>query len=161
MNIVTVYPTNYQEKCELMEFVYKNTDSFIMNTFGFLWESRDLWSYGVDVAKDDKGNIIGLHAAHIKDINNEPHVKTYYIVTDKNRQGEGIAKKLILHLLLDATIANYSKYYVNSEINSPGVKFFKKFIGIEPEIVNNDFGTTDCVFKTTIAEILKRHEQTI
>jgi hypothetical protein len=29
-------PTTVDEKMKLMEFVYDNTDSFILNTFGYL-----------------------------------------------------------------------------------------------------------------------------
>jgi hypothetical protein len=49
-------------KLKLMEFVYDNTDSFIMNTFGYLWQEREWWNkFPVEVYK--VGDIIaGLHA---------------------------------------------------------------------------------------------------
>ena len=43
MSIQYYFAKTDDEKFQLMEFVYNNTDSFILNTFGYLWESRDWW----------------------------------------------------------------------------------------------------------------------
>ena len=55
-------PTTVDEKMKLMEFVYDNTDSFILNTFGYLWESRLWWQTQPIQVYIVNDKIVGLHA---------------------------------------------------------------------------------------------------
>jgi GNAT superfamily N-acetyltransferase len=143
-------------KLKLMEFVYDNTDSFIMNTFGYLWQEREWWNkFPVEVYK--VGDIIaGLHAytVNTKGLN---IAKTYYIVTGKAFRGQGIAKKLTkaaLRRLNDKKTA--STYFVNTEEKSNGVKFYKSLFNSEYKIEKNQFGTLDYIFCDKIENILKK-----
>lgn len=142
-------------KIKLMEFVYDNTDSFIMNTFGYLWQERGWWDkFPVEVYK--VGDIIaGLHAYTV-DTKGFNIAKTYYIVTGKAFRGKGIAKKLTkdaLHRLKDNKTA--STYYVNTEEKSDGVKLYKSLFKNEYKIEKNQFGTMDYIFSDKIINILK------
>jgi hypothetical protein len=76
MSIQYYCPTAYDKKLELMEFVYKNTDSFILNTFGYLWESRGWWDkFPIQVSTS--GSVItGLHAFTV-DTKAPNTIKTY------------------------------------------------------------------------------------
>ena len=45
MNIQKIIINDCDEldKLRFMQFIYKNTDSFIMNTFGHVWSGRNWW----------------------------------------------------------------------------------------------------------------------
>jgi len=148
-------PTTVEEKMKLMEFVYKNTDSFILNTFGYLWESRLWWCMQpIQVYMQGK-EIIGLHAFSIN-TKAPGTLKTYYIVTNKKNRGKGLAKIMILQALRKYAHL-VEKYYVNSEEHSEGVKFYKKLLG-NPTIETNEFGTKDFIFQKLIKDILYEQE---
>jgi hypothetical protein len=155
-NVRYVVGPTEQEKLEMVRFVYDNTDTFVMNTFGLIWSRCpnmvSWWDLFPIVLAKDGDQIIGLHAYSFN--HKGPDViKTYYIVTDKGYSGKGIASGLILKVLNDYSDVS-SKYYVNSEINSLGVGFFKKLLKMEPTIIDNEFGTKDAVFEKTIKDIL-------
>lgn len=144
------------DKFELMKFVYDNTDSFIMNTFGYLWESRDWWDKQIiDIYRDD--NTKEILVLHAYSVNVKPNtLKTYYIVTNKKNRGKGLAKIMILQALRKYAHL-VEKYYVNSEEHSEGVKFYKKLLG-NPTIETNEFGTKDFIFQKLIKDILYEQE---
>ena len=154
MSIQYYYPKTSEERMELMEFVYKNTDSFILNTFGYLWESRGWWDkFPIQVSKS--GSVItGLHAFTV-DTKAPNTIKTYYIVTGKAFRKMGIAKALTYDMLNE--FKNSGKnYYVNSEEGSGGVNFYKKmFRDFKMEI--NEFGTADYIFQAPILDILNNN----
>ena len=140
-----ITPKNIDNKFELMEFVYNNTDSFIMNTFGYVWESRNWWDkFPIQVYR--VGNVIaGLHAYTIN--TKAPSVlKTYYIVTGKAFRGQGIAKKLTLNSIIKHRY-ECNTYYVNSEEKSGGVEFYTKYFGNRFKMEKNQFGTFDYIFE--------------
>lgn len=150
-------PETIDGKFQLMEFVYKNTDSFIMNTFGFVWENRQWWSkFPVQVYKIDN-QIIGLHA-FTYNTKKESTIKTYYIVTHKAFRGQGIAKKMIIHTLNTYSEVS-SNYFVNSEENSDGMHFFKKLFNDKFLLTKNEFGSLDYVFEAPIDHILNNDKK--
>ena len=151
-NIQYFFAKSTQEKFELMEFVYKNTDSFILNTFGYVWESRGWWDkFPIQVYKIN--NVIaGIHAFTI-DTKGQDIIKTYYIVTAKSFRGRGIAKDLTMDILNEYKNTN-KKYFVNSEENSDGAKFYKKLFKNNYTVQSNDFNTCDLIFKSTIKDLL-------
>lgn len=149
-----VQPISVDDKFKLMEFVFKNTDSFILNTFGFVWESRNWWGkQPIMIYTDKDNNILGLHAFSIN-TRKPDTIKTYYIVVDKALRGKGIAKKLTVQALQDnKTFA--SNYFVNSEENSDGVKFYNKLFYNKYTTHKNEFGTLDYYYEAPVADILK------
>ena len=98
MNIQYYTPKTVDDKMKLMKFVYDNTDSFILNTFGYLWESRGWWDkFPIQLYKIDD-QIAGMHAFTV-DTKAPNTIKTYYIITSKTFRGSGIAKKLTMEVL--------------------------------------------------------------
>lgn len=154
MNIQYWFPKNTDEKFQLMKFVYDNTDSFILNTFGYVWESRGWWDrFPIQVYMI--GDVLaGVHAFTI-DKKAPDTIKTYYIVTDKAFRGQGIAKKLTMDILGEYSNTN-KKYFVNSEENSDGVGFYKKLFDNRYKVVVNEFDTVDFIFEEGITEIYNR-----
>jgi hypothetical protein len=150
-----------EDKFKLMEFVYKNTNSFIMNTFGYLWADRNWWQNHPIEAYMTGDVIAGIHAkAIISKKAPDDTLKTYYIVTGKAFRGQGIAKKLIHHSLFNNT--HYVKnYYVNTEENSEGVQFFTKVLQQNYRIEKNEFGTFDYVFELPIKTALDRFQDDV
>lgn len=157
MNIKYILPRSVEEKFQLMEFVFNNTDSFIMSTFGFVWENREWWSaFPIQVYKVND-QIIGLHAFTYN--HKKPNtIKTYYIVTHKAFRGQGIAKKLILHTL-NAYSEVSNNYFVNSEESSEGVEFFKKLFKDKYLLTKNEFGTVDYNFEAPVDEIIANEKK--
>lgn len=146
------------DKYKLAEFIYNNTDNFVMNTFALLWENRKFWKrWQPLVAFDENGKIIGIHAFAEKEINGKKYLKTYYIVTSKECRGKGIAKQLTLQVINDFKEI-YSDFFVNSIQNSDGDKFYRKFISDKPTKKVNEFGTIDMLFKNKISKILKNNK---
>jgi len=152
-NIQFYTAMNDDSKFQLMEFIYKNTDSFILNTFGYVWENRKWWLKQPIMAYYDKDIIVGMHAFSVN-TKAEDTLKTYYIVVDKKYRGKGIAKTLTIEALKE--YRNLCKYYfVNSEENSDGVKFYKKLFGNQFTEKRNQFGSIDFEFKAEIFDLLK------
>ena len=147
-----IFPRTQDEKYKLMEFVYNNTDSFIMNTFGYLWESRGWWDIQPILVSYDEDKITGLHAFAIK----VKTLKTYYIVVDKNYRGQNIGKKLTLEALEEFKNA-VDTFFVNSEESSSGVPFYKKMFGTRYTTSINEFGTTDYNFSAPIKDIINEN----
>lgn len=156
MNIQYFFPKNTQEKFELMEFVYNNTDSFIMNTFGYVWESRGWWDeFPIQVYK--AGDIIaGMHAFTV-DTKGPGIIKTYYIVTSKSFRGSGIAKKLTMDILGEYKNTD-KEYLVNSEESSDGVGFYKKLFNNNYKMEVNEFNTADYIFRSPIKAFFNETE---
>lgn len=153
INYVTVNNLNEIDKLRFIKFVYDNTDSFIMNTFGHTWSSRNWWNkFPIEVCTDDAGKVLGLHAYTVN--TKAPQtLKTYYIVTSKDSRGQGIAKLLIknaIHKHKD----DIKFYYVNSDVRSEGAIFYKKWLGQNFEIEKNDFNSQDIIFKEPIYNII-------
>lgn len=154
MNIQYWFPKSTDEKFKLMKFVYDNTDSFILNTFGYVWESRGWWDrFPIQVYM--VGDVLaGMHAFTV-DTKAPDIIKTYYIVTGKAFRGQGIGKKLTMDILGEYSNAN-KKYFVNSEENSDGVGFYKKLFDNRYKVVINEFDTVDFIFEEGVTEIYNR-----
>jgi ribosomal protein S18 acetylase RimI-like enzyme len=154
MNIQYWFPKSTDEKFKLMKFVYDNTDSFILNTFGYVWESRGWWDrFPIQVYM--VGDVLaGIHAFTV-DTKAPDTIKTYYIVTGKAFRGQGIGKKLTMDILGEYSNAN-KKYFVNSEENSDGVGFYKKLFDNRYKVVINEFDTVDFIFEEGVTEIYNR-----
>ena len=146
------------DKYRLSEFIYNNTDNFVMNTFALLWENRNFWSeYRPLIMIDNNtGKVIGLHAFAEKVIDNKKYLKTYYIVIHKDYRGKGIAKQLTMQVLKDFQ-EYYKWFYVNSVEKSDGEYFYRKTITNKPSKKVNEFGTTDLIFTGSISRILKKN----
>jgi hypothetical protein len=164
-------PTN-EEKLQIGEWLYNNTDGFIMNTFMWLWESRNWWEeFPIHIMYDEydtpnpvtgaKRDIVAVHAftTHTKGLG---VLKTYYIATSKNHRGFGYAKKLIkqavlLNMYFDHNHEKHcNTYFVNSDINSDGCAFFANWLGqINSTKVDNEFGSTDIEFRVDSVKLLK------
>ena len=155
MNIkyVTINKLTEIDKLRFIKFVYDNTNSFILNTFGHTWSGRDWWSkYPIEACTDDKGKVLGLHAYTVNDKYKDT-LKTYYIVTSKDSRGQGIAKLLIKNAIFKHK-DNIKFYYVNSDIKSEGAIFYKKWLGDNFIEEDNDFKSKDIIFKEPIYNII-------
>ena len=155
MNIkyVTINKLTEIDKLRFIKFVYDNTNSFILNTFGHTWSGRDWWSkHPIEACTDDKGKVLGLHAYTVND-KYEDTLKTYYIVTSKDSRGQGIAKLLIKNAIFKHK-DNIKFYYVNSDIKSEGAIFYKKWLGDNFIEEDNDFKSKDIIFKEPIYNII-------
>ena len=155
MNIkyVTINKLTEIDKLRFIKFVYDNTNSFILNTFGHTWSGRDWWSkYPIEACTDDKGKVLGLHAYTVNDKYKDT-LKTYYIVTSKDNRGQGIAKLLIKNAIFKHK-DNIKFYYVNSDIKSEGAIFYKKWLGNNFTEEDNDFKSKDIIFKEPIYNII-------
>jgi len=152
-------PTTVDEKMKLMEFVYKNTNSFILNTFGYVWESR-LWWCMQPIQVYMVGDVIaGLHAFSVN-TKVPGTLKTYYIVTAKAFRNQGIAKKLTYKALKDYK-DKCDNYFVNSEENSDGADFYKKLFDYQYKLSKNEFGTLDLNFEESIESLLKNAKKKV
>ena len=153
MKLAVLQNLTEEEKMQITKFVYKNTDSFIMNTFGFVWSERNWWNkFPIELCVDENNKILGLHAYTVYD-KYPDCLKTYYIVTDKNTRGKGIAKILIKNALtVHKKFIKY--YYVNTDEKSDGAAFYKKWLGDNYETYTNDFNSNDLVFKEPIYNII-------
>lgn len=153
INYVTVNNLNEIDKLRFIKFVYDNTDSFIMNTFGHAWSGRNWWDkFPIEVCTDDGGKVLGLHAYTVN--TKAPQtLKTYYIVTSKDSRGQGIAKLLIKNAIYKHK-DDIKFYYVNSDVRSEGAIFYKKWLGQNFEIEKNDFNSQDIIFKEPIYNII-------
>jgi len=155
MNIksVTINKLTELDKLRFIKFIYDNTNSFILNTFGHTWSGRDWWGkYPIELCVDDNGKVLGLHAYTVNDKFKDT-LKTYSIVTSKDSRGQVIAKILIKN----AIYKNRDKinfYYVNSDIKSEGAIFYKKWFGKNFTLEDNDFNSQDIIFKEPIYNII-------
>jgi GNAT superfamily N-acetyltransferase len=147
-------PKSQEDKYALMKFVYDNTDSFVMNTFGYLWENRQWWfEHPIMVAYYENTDVIvGLHAFTVSTKATDT-LKTYYIVTDKKFKGQGIAKMLTKRALHDTQLW-CNQFYVNSN-SSDGIAFYTKLVGEPVSRKHNEFGGEDCEFQCSFNYILK------
>ncbi len=141
-----------ESKMKVMKFVYENTNSFIMNTFGYVWEGRKWWGKHPIMLMMEGETIIGLHAFTVN-AKNSKRIKTYYIVTHRDYRGKGIAKTLTFEALKE--FRNKSEiYFVNSEESSDGVAFYKKLFNNTFTLKQNEFGTNDYEFFIVINKFL-------
>ena len=149
-----IIPDTQDQKYKLMEFVYNNTDSFVMNTFGYLWETRGWWKeFPILVAFYENTDImVGLHAFTCNTKANFT-LKTYYIVTDEKFKGKGIGKLLTKQALFDSQLW-CDTFYVNSN-SIEGINFYKKLVGEPFSRKYNEFGSEDCEFECKFNHILK------
>jgi GNAT superfamily N-acetyltransferase len=153
INYVTINELTEIDKLRFIKFIYDNTDSFILNTFGHTWSSRDWWEkYPIEVCTDKAGRVIGLHAYTVNDKYNKT-LKTYYIVTSKQSRGLGIAKLLIKNAIYKHR-NDIEYYYVNSDVRSEGAIFYKKWLGSKFTIEDNDFNSQDIIFEEPIYNII-------
>lgn len=153
LKYATINDMNELDKLRFIKFVYDNTDSFIMNTFGHVWSGRDYWNkFPIEVCTDDAGRVLGLHAYTVNDKYKDT-LKTYFIVTDKNSRNMGIAKLLIKNAIYKHK-NSVKYYYVNSDVRSAGFSFFKKWLGEKYEIVKNDFNSQDIIYEEPIYNII-------
>tara|TARA_E500000318_G_scaffold106859_1_gene115337 strand:- start:481 stop:954 length:474 start_codon:yes stop_codon:yes gene_type:complete len=153
INYATINQLTEIDKLRFIKFVYNNTDSFIMNTFGHTWSGRNWWEkYPIELCVGDNGKVLGLHAYTVND-KFEDTLKTYYIVTAKDTRGQGIAKLLIKNAIFKYK-DNIKFYYVNSDIKSDGAIFYKKWLGNNFIEEDNDFNSKDIIFKEPIYNII-------
>ena len=153
INYVTINECNDLDKLRFIKFIYDNTDSFILNTFGHTWSGRNWWEkFPIEVCVDDAGQVLGLHAYTTNNKAKET-MKTYYIVTSKEARGKGVAKLLILNAIYKHK-DKIKNYYVNTDVRSNGVRFFKKLLGDNFTIENNDFNSQDIIFEEPIYNII-------
>ena len=153
LNYATINDMNELDKLRFIKFVYDNTDSFIMNTFGHVWSGRNWWKkFPIEVCTDDAGRVLGLHAYSVND-KHKNTLKTYFIVTGKAARGHGIAKLLIKNAIYKHK-DKIAFYYVNSDVRSDGFSFFKKWLGENYEILDNDFNSQDIIYKEPIYNVL-------
>ena len=125
INYATINQLTEIDKLRFIKFVYNNTDSFIMNTFGHTWSGRNWWEkYPIEVCVGEKGKVLGMHAYTVNDKFKDT-LKTYYIVTSKDTRGQGIAKLLIKNAIYKHK-DSIEFYYVNTDVRSDGLFFFKK-----------------------------------
>lgn len=153
LKYVTINELNELDKLRFIKFIYDNTDSFIMNTFGHVWSGRDWWEkFPIEVCVDENGKVLGLHAYNVNE-KYENTLKTYYIVISQEARRRGIGKLLIknaIHKHKD----KINFYYVNSDVKSEGFHFFKKWLGENYEITDNDFDSQDIIYKEPIYNII-------
>ena len=153
LNYVTINECNDLDKLRFIKFIYDNTDSFILNTFGHTWSGRNWWEkFPIEACVDDAGRVLGLHAYTTND-KAKGMMKTYYIVTSEHARGKGIAKLLIKNAIYKHK-DNIEYYYVNTDVRSEGVNFFKKWLGNNFTLENNDFGSQDMIFEEPIYNII-------
>jgi len=153
INYVTINECNDLDKLRFIKFIYDNTDSFILNTFGHTWSGRNWWEkFPIEVCVDDAGQVLGLHAYTTND-KAKGTMKTYYIVTSKEVRGKGVAKLLILNAIYKHK-DKIKNYYVNTDVRSNGVQFFKKLLGDNFTIESNDFNSQDIIFEEPIYNII-------
>jgi|TARA_R100000455_G_C6240360_1_gene99453 predicted GNAT family acetyltransferase len=153
LNYVTIDKLTEIDKLRFIKFVYDNTDSFILNTFGHTWSSRDWWEkYPIEVCTDENGKVLGLHAYTVN-TKAKDTLKTYYIVVSKKSRGMGIAKLLIKNAI-NKHKDNIKLYYVNTDVRSDGLFFFKKWLGNNFIIKDNDFKSQDMIFTEPIYNII-------
>jgi GNAT superfamily N-acetyltransferase len=153
INYVTIDQLTEIDKLRFIRFIYNNTDSFILNTFGHTWSGRNWWEkYPIEVCTDEKGKVLGLHAYTVNGKYKDA-LKTYYIVTSKDSRGMGIAKLLIKNAVYKHK-DNIKFYYVNSDIKSEGAIFYKKWLGDNFVEKDNDFNSKDIIFKEPIYNII-------
>jgi len=145
-------PITINDKMKLMQFVYDNTDSFILNTFGFLWESRQWWQTQPIQILTVNDKIVGLHAFSIN-TKAPGTLKTYYIITSKDHRKQGIAKRLIVKALEDYK-DKCDNYFVNTEQDSDGKHLFLKLFDNQYVLHKNEFNTFDMNFEQSIESIL-------
>lgn len=149
INYIT--PKTIDEKFRLMKFIHDNSDSFIMNTFGYLWENRQWWDKFPIQTYTVGETVAGLHAFTV-DTKNVDTIKTYYIITHPAFRGQGIAKKMLFDLFSEFRNTD-KKYFVNSEENSEGVNFYKKIFKDRFTLKINEFGTVDYIFEAPIKQL--------
>ena len=153
LKYITINELTELDKLNFIKFVYDNTDSFIMNTFGHVWSGRNWWEkFPIEVCIDDAGTVIGLHAYSVND-KFPKTLKTYFIVTSKQARGKGVAKLLIQNAIYKHK-DDIEFYYVNSDIRSDGCAFYKKWLGKKFKITSNDFESQDITFKEPIYNII-------
>jgi len=154
MNIQYYTPKTVDDKMKLMKFVYDNTDSFVLNTFGYLWESRGWWDkFPIQLCKIDD-QIVGMHAFTV-DTKAPNTIKTYYIITGKLFRGAGVAKKLTMDVLNEFKNTD-KRYFVNSEEGSSGVGFYKKLFNNTFTLHMNEFGTVDYYFDAPVKTLTQQ-----
>ena len=153
INYATINDLTEIDKLRFIKFIYDNTNSFILNTFGHTWSGRDWWNkYPIEVCVDSSGKVLGMHAYTVNDKYKDT-LKTYYIVTSKYNRGLGIAKLLIKNAIFKHK-DSIKFYYVNSDIKSEGAIFFKKWLGNNYIEESNDFNSKDIIFKEPIYNII-------
>jgi len=145
-------PITINDKMKSMQFVYDNTDSFILNTFGFLWESRQWWQTQPIQILTVNDKIVGLHAFSIN-TKAPGTLKTYYIITYKDHRKQGIAMRLIVKALEDYK-DKCDNYFVNTEQDSDGKHLFLKLFDNQYVLHRNEFNTFDMNFEQSIESIL-------
>jgi len=153
--IKQVYLNELQEidKLRIIKWVYKNTDTFIMNTFGHVWSGRNWWEkFPVQVCIDENNKVMALHAYTVND-KKPKTLKTYYIVTSQDCRGKGLAKLLIKNAIYKHKDV-IEKYYVNTDDRSDGSIFYIRWFGNNFIKEKNDFNSTDLVFEEPIYNII-------
>jgi len=157
MSIQQHIPTSVNDKLKLMKFIYDNTDSFILNTFGYLWESRNWWDkFPIHLYMVDD-NIAGMHAFTV-DTKAPDTIKTYYIITGVKYRNKGIAKKLTMEVLNQFKDTD-KKFFVNSEEKSSGVNFYKKLFKDSFTLHGNEFGTIDYYFEASVKSLTNSNHE--
>mgnify|MGYP003117911060 CR=1 FL=1 len=146
------------DKLRIIKWVYKNTNTFIMNTFGHVWSGRNWWEkFPVQVCIDDNGKVMALHAYTVND-KKPKTLKTYYIVTGEEHRGKGLAKLLIKNAI-HKNKDKIDNYYVNTDDRSDGSIFYIRWFGNNYKKEKNDFNSTDLIFEEPIYNILNERTE--
>lgn len=146
-----VFPETQEEKYKLMRFMFDNDNTFIMNTFGYLWESRDWWDKFPIYCAYDCNTLIGIHAYSIN-TKGPSILKTYYIAVHKDYRGKGIAKKLTRNVLEDNRV--FCEYFYVNSASWDGYSLYNKLIGAPKTSTLNEFKTFDYEFEAKIVDLL-------
>ena len=92
------YCLTQAQKYEIGEFIYDNTETFILNTFMYLWESRHWWDkHPIDTCRDENGKLVGIKINAAKP--EENLLKSYYSVIRKDYREKHIFSKILLQSL--------------------------------------------------------------
>ena len=150
-----ITPTTQAQKYDLMKFMYDNTDSFVMNTFGYLWETRGWWEkFPIQITTlEHNTSIVGMHAFTLN-TKAPDTLKTYYIAVGKTFRGQGVAKKMTIDALRDHELF-CKRFYVNSVEGSDGTLLYDKIFKNGYRESPNEFGRVDHEYEDDITNILK------
>ena len=141
------------DKLRIIKWVYNNTNTFIMNTFGHVWSGRNWWKeFPVQLCVDEEGRVMALHAYTVN-TKKPKTLKTYYIITDKKHRGKGLAKLLIKNAI-NKHKDKIDTYYVNTDDRSDGSIFYIRWFGNRYKKEGNDFNSTDLIFEEPIYNII-------
>lgn len=155
------YCLTQEQKYEIGQFIFDNTETFVLNTFMYLWESRDWWkSQPIDTCRDQDGKLVGIKInAEKKEIDT---LKSYYSVIRKDYREKHIFSRLLLESLYD----HDCKYIiVTCTVGRDGERFYGRLLdgkkSCKTEYKTSEFGDTDVVFTIELKDMISLLEARI